>query len=399
MAPMSWWNERWFRWIHGNNLVYNACWEDPRIDREALSIGPNDSIVMITSAGCNALDYALLGPRRIHAVDVNPRQNALLELKMAGIRNLDYETFFDVFGRGRLDRFSGLYHSQLRRYLSFPARAYWDRHARFFGGSGARGSFYFHGTSGYLAWLVNMYLNRSGRLRDGVTAMLGATNLSEQREIYFGWLREAFWNRFLRWSVKQDMALALLGVPEAQRRQVDRYYAGGISRFIEESIDAVFGRLPLLDNYFWRVYLTGEYTADCCPEYLKRGNFQRLKAGLINAIEIHTNTLEGFLRHTRGPFTRFVLLDHMDWLSAQSEPWLQHEWQTIVRRAAPGARLIWRSGGLKVDYVDPLTVSFDGRDRRLGDLLHYREEEAARLHALDRVHTYGSFYIADFVPA
>ena len=38
---------------------------------------------MITSAGRNALDYALLAPRRIHAVDASPRQTALLELKLA----------------------------------------------------------------------------------------------------------------------------------------------------------------------------------------------------------------------------------------------------------------------------------------------------------------------------
>ena len=38
---------------------------------------------MLTSAGCNALDYLLDGPAEIHAVDVNFRQNALLELKAA----------------------------------------------------------------------------------------------------------------------------------------------------------------------------------------------------------------------------------------------------------------------------------------------------------------------------
>jgi S-adenosylmethionine-diacylglycerol 3-amino-3-carboxypropyl transferase len=42
-----------------------------------------DKLLVITSAGCNFLDYALTGPRRILAVDANPRQNALLELKFA----------------------------------------------------------------------------------------------------------------------------------------------------------------------------------------------------------------------------------------------------------------------------------------------------------------------------
>jgi S-adenosylmethionine-diacylglycerol 3-amino-3-carboxypropyl transferase len=47
-----------FSWIHGNNLVYNTCWEDPRLDRLALNLSHNDHVLVITSAGCNALDYA-----------------------------------------------------------------------------------------------------------------------------------------------------------------------------------------------------------------------------------------------------------------------------------------------------------------------------------------------------
>src|SRR5262245_63954234 len=107
-----------FNWVHRNNLVYNTCWEDPRLDRQALNLGPDDVVVVITSAGCNALDYALLGPRAIHAVDLNPRQNALLELKMAGIRSLEFETFFDLFGRGRLARGDGVYRWELSSHLS-----------------------------------------------------------------------------------------------------------------------------------------------------------------------------------------------------------------------------------------------------------------------------------------
>ena len=40
-----------FRWVHQSNLVYNTCWEDPRLDRQALNVGPGDTIAMITSAG------------------------------------------------------------------------------------------------------------------------------------------------------------------------------------------------------------------------------------------------------------------------------------------------------------------------------------------------------------
>ena len=118
----DWVSGRVFRLVHRHNLVYNACWEDPRLDRAALRLGPDDSVLAITSAGCNALDYALAGAGRVVAVNLNPRQNALLELKLAGIRSLDYEDFFSMFGLGRLDRAGAVYAERLRDALS-PWRA------------------------------------------------------------------------------------------------------------------------------------------------------------------------------------------------------------------------------------------------------------------------------------
>lgn len=79
-------DQKVFDAIYSRSLVYNTCWEDPAVDRQALAIGPEDTVLVITSAGCNALDYALCEPRRVHAVDANPRQTALLELKLAAIR-------------------------------------------------------------------------------------------------------------------------------------------------------------------------------------------------------------------------------------------------------------------------------------------------------------------------
>ena len=59
---------------------------------------------MITSAGCNALDYLLDDPAEIHAMDVNFRQNAVLELKLALIRRENFDDLFEFFGIGSHER-------------------------------------------------------------------------------------------------------------------------------------------------------------------------------------------------------------------------------------------------------------------------------------------------------
>lgn len=65
-------NDWLFGQIDGKSLVFNDCREDPRVDRITLDIGSSDVILVITSAGCNALDYVLLGPEHVYAVDINP---------------------------------------------------------------------------------------------------------------------------------------------------------------------------------------------------------------------------------------------------------------------------------------------------------------------------------------
>ncbi|MGL4943136.1 MAG: DUF3419 family protein [Thermoguttaceae bacterium] len=390
----EWFSGRVFRFVHGNNLVYNTCWEDPRLDKVALELTPDDSLLVITSAGCNALSYALTGLKSVYAVDMNYRQNALLELKMSGIRHLDYETFFQMFGLGRLHNVKEIYRDALRSDLSPQSQKYWDgRIKKYF--DSRRKSFYFCGTSGAFARFISFYTDRIGKCRSEVNALLAAKSVDEQRAIWFDRLKPRLWSKLVRFVVNRDASLSMLGVPRAQRMQIDKQYEGGIVKFVEDCLDTVLGTLPLADNYFWRVYATGHYTETCCPEYLERANFDALKGGLVDRITVYTNTVEGFLRENDVKISRFVLLDHMDWLSHHLYDALVSEWDAILTRATPHARILWRSGGLRTEYIESVPVKRNGREERLGDILSMNTALAAELHTKDRVHTYGSFYIAD----
>jgi S-adenosylmethionine-diacylglycerol 3-amino-3-carboxypropyl transferase len=392
----DWIGRRCFSAVHKRNLVYNQCWEDPRLDRKALNLGPDDTVLVITSAGCNALDYALQSPRAVDAVDMNPLQNALLELKKAAIRTIDFDDFFRVFGEGHHADWGALYRERIRPALPAEHRESWDRRQDFFDGSTRRKSFYYRGTSGFFAWMTNGYINRPKGLREAVEAILSADTVDQQAEIFDSRrVSQMLFSKPMRWALRRDTTLAMLGVPRCQRMQIEREYPGGIGQFIQDRIETVFKKLPLKDNYFWRVYLTGRYTRDCCPEYLKPDGFDRLRSGLADRVSTHTETVQSFLSRHVGRVSRFVLLDHMDWLYENHPELLTAEWQSIIDRSAPGARVLWRSAALDVDFVDPLPVTAAGRKVRVGDLLRYHKELAARLHVIDRVHTYGSFYIAD----
>jgi S-adenosylmethionine-diacylglycerol 3-amino-3-carboxypropyl transferase len=394
----NWIGEACFKSIHRHNLVYNTCWEDPRIDRQALELNSDDRVMLITSAGCNALDYALDSPKAIYAVDLNPLQNALLELKIACIRTLEYEDFFALFGRGSWSGWPSTYANLVRPLLKPATQNIWDSRIHFFSGATRRSSFYFHGSSGYFAWAVNGYINRIAKVRSALLDMLDASDVQEQRHIFESKdLGSSIWSPLLRWLIRRDLTMSMLGVPRAQRNQIDRDVKGGIEQFIIDRVESVFTQLPLKDNYFWRVYLTGEYSPECCPEYLREPCFNRLKAGDVDCISIHDNSVEQFLRGRSDlpPISRFVLLDHMDWICSKGNGALRSEWEAILESASTDARVLWRSAGLSVDFVDPLIVRSSKGSCRVGDRLVYHHELASQLHRMDRVHTYGSFYIAD----
>jgi S-adenosylmethionine-diacylglycerol 3-amino-3-carboxypropyl transferase len=377
-----------------HHLIFNTSWEDPALDRVALDLGPDDRMLVITGAGCNVLDYLLAGAGEIHAVDMNPCQNALLELKIAGVRALNHEEFFGLFGCGRSSGAREIYFDALRPELGPFARHYWDRHIGFFEGRGWRQSFYYRGTGGFAAWLVVALVHGLQRLRKPVEALLAARTIDEQRRVYESQLRRRLWTPWMKWFLSQPPTLSLIGIPRGQHREMLARYPGGAADYIRECFETVVTELPFQENYFWRVYCEGRYTPACCPEYLKRENFSRLRARL-DRVHVVTSTLTDYLRRAGGRFTRYVLLDHMDWMKGRLRTALAEEWSVLLDKAAPGARAIYRSAGRTTPWLDNVEVRFRGQDLFLGELFKRQSALADDLHARDRVHTYGSFHILD----
>ncbi|MCJ8277247.1 MAG: BtaA family protein, partial [Bdellovibrionales bacterium] len=352
--------------------IYNQCWEDPRLDQEALKIGPKDRVMVLTSAGCNSLNYLLHQPERVDAVDMNHRQNSLLELKVAGFKSLNYEDFFAIFGEGQHVHIEKIYKRQLRRHLSPIAQEYWDKRIEVFTPGSWRKTFYYHGTSGLVAQFMNHYISFR-KMRDPVERAFEAKTLDAQKGIYYNELKPKFWNDFMRWISRRGLTMSSLGVPRSQFLQIENYYNGGMAQFIEDCLEAVFANLPLADNYFYRLYLFGSYSKTCCPEYLKEENFDKMKS-LIDRVHIHNSSVLDFLKKGGFSVTCFSLLDHMDWLYQKYAEVLRLQWEALLKKSTEQTRIIWRSASLNVDFIDPLNVRLGGERFKVGDVLNYNNK-------------------------
>ncbi len=370
-----------FRQVHTKNLVYNTCWEDPRCDRELMRLQDDSEIVMITSAGCNALDYLLDQPRRIHCVDMNPRQNALLELKLAAFQRGDFNNLYELFGQGKHRDAESVYREELRDLLPGFAQDFWDKNHRYFNGRGLRKTFYHYSTSGTVAWLAGQYLKSRKKLYKVIRQLFDAESLEKQANLYYQ-IEQKLLNGMVEWVFNRHFTMCLVGVPRSQQELFAKKYQRGALGFIQECLRKVFAEQPIQDNYFWRLYFEGSYHQDCCPSYLKKEYFPIIRKQ-TQKVDTHTTTISQFLKDNPGKYSHFVLLDHQDWLAANDRPALEEEWQLILQNSRPGTRILLRSAAHEVDFFPEF----------IHDRMTFEQEKTAETHQKDRVGTYASVYL------
>ena len=105
------------------SLNFSSTNEDGETELAALA--GTQRILALTGSGTRVLDLLLSGAVEIVAIDSNPVQNALLELKVAAIEHLDRSDCLAFLGlapsRSRLIRYAAL-----RERLNAAAQAYWD---------------------------------------------------------------------------------------------------------------------------------------------------------------------------------------------------------------------------------------------------------------------------------
>lgn len=371
-----------FNLVHSRCLIYNVCWEDPRIDRQLLQLNSDSKVVVLTSAGCNTLDYLLDSPAEIHAVDVNPRQNALLHLKLALIERDDFEDLFAMFGTGSHQRCREVY-AALRQRLPVYAQVFWDDKIHYFDSASNKRSFYYYSTAGAIAWVLTRYLLRSGDRARYLLDLLDAQTLEEQRALYQQ-VEPMLWDRFSAWLIQQPMTLAMVGVPRPQLQLIQQQYEQGILGYVSRQLKHVLTEVLIRDNYFWRVYLSGSYTRDCCPNYLKEDNFDRLRAN-IGRVRTYNSTVSGFLKANAGEYSHFVLLDHQDWLAWHDPKALQEEWRLLLANSRPGSKILMRSAAPDIGFLPKAVKSS----------LRFFPQLTETLHRQDRVGTYGSLHLAE----
>jgi S-adenosylmethionine-diacylglycerol 3-amino-3-carboxypropyl transferase len=388
--------ERMFTlWFKG--FVYNQIWEDPRVDAEALGLGPHSRLLTISSGGCNVLNYLVHRPEKITAVDLNANHMALTRLKLTAVKHLpDYEAFYNFFGFGQHRDNLANYRRYIRDQLDPQTRRFWETSDWPGKAIGPKRISYFKRglyNQAKLGQFFRVVHGIARAARRDPARLLSARSRADQERIFDEEFAALFENRLVRWMGRQPVAVYSLGIPPSQHA-VMLEESGGNGRKLFEMYKARVRRLacgfPLEDNYFtWQAF-GRRYDHEhrrAIPDYLREENYETIRE-MADRVETHVASLGDFLRTAEpGSLNGFILLDSQDWMPPAV---IEDLWSQIARVGSNDSRVIFRTAGEKSPVEEALAPETRSRFR-------YDEERSRSLYEQDRSAIYGMFHLYEKV--
>lgn len=143
-----------------------------------MEINPGDTVLTLTSGGCNALNLLHKGAGTVVSVDCNPAQTALLELKAVAIKQLQHDDVWSLFGEGVHRNIEELFETKLAPFLSQTSYEFWSKRLWYF-----NHGLYYQGGMGKLCWVLQCLCVLLG-LGKTVKRLANAPTLEEQRQLW-----------------------------------------------------------------------------------------------------------------------------------------------------------------------------------------------------------------------
>lgn len=349
-----------------SKLVFTHNWEDPLSDGYALKIEQNNTIVAITSGGCNVLGFLLYDPKIIYSVDINMAQTYLLQLKIAAIKSLSFDDFIAFSGLVPHPNRALLF-DKVKNELSTEASHYWQEQSKII-----INGFIMNGKYERFVKFAGKFLKvlqGKGRVNG-----LFKTNTQQEQENYFDkvWNTKRFKYLFKILFNKRILAKRGLVTDYFQFDDGSRSFA---ESFYNRSRKA-FRDLPIKGNYFVSLYLLGKYrNHEEVPDYLKRENYDLIKYR-VDRIKTITSDAQGWIDTMKNQSIDCFALSNICELMSDDET--RRLFEGVIRTAKPNARVIFRN------LMIPREVPKDMRSEIIKD-----EELSQFIHDNDRSFVYG----------
>jgi S-adenosylmethionine-diacylglycerol 3-amino-3-carboxypropyl transferase len=347
------------RWSK-DRIVFSACNEDTRSEVRALRPSAARRLVCVTAGGGRVLSLLAERPDEILAIDLNPCQNFLLELKIAAIRMLGHGAFLELMGvRPCTARLA--HYGRVRPALSAAARRFFDDRAHEL----APGVLYAGALERFFARIaLVMRLVRPSTLG----RLFACRDLGEQQRVL----------------ARFETPLFRLVGENLARRSVMRLFSGdpGYYRHLPDDFPIHSAVYECVSRYMWNhlvranpllsLVFFGRYVDETAmPAYLHASGFAKVQSSIAHVrIEIETGTVADVLAaRPAGSFDAYSLSDICSYLDETS---FEQLFDQVVRTARADARVCSR-GCLAHPRLAPGVSRRFRRDRALENRLGFHD--------------------------
>ena len=307
--------------------MFAQSWEDPVCDLAALRPRPGETLVAIISGGDNLLGLLLEDPARVIAVDVNPAQVHLFELKRAAFRRLSHAQMLQLLGvraGPRLDLFQ-----RLRADLSPAAAAFWELHTQWIeSGVLQQGGFERYGAM--LRVLLRVIIGQRRLLR------LFSLRQDQQREFYRREWDTRRWRLLVRIACSKYVLGKRLDPTWFAHAEVDSF-----GKHFAQLVEHVIADLPAHSNYFLAQLFLGRYLDEnTVPDYLRAEHFETIRGRLERIVPVTADIGAAIEALEPSSVDCFALSNVFEYSPREL---FARTLKGLVRAARPGARFALRN--------------------------------------------------------
>ena len=249
------------------NINYTSSNEDNNSEIRALDIHPGNSVLCVTGSGDRVLNLVAMNPGKITAIDVNPLQNYLLELKIACLRKLSREHALIFLGIKQAQKgFRKDVFYSLKNELSEKAGFFWTRNLDKI----EKGVYYQGVWDKYIQYMGKFYKLAYKKQLDQIFDL---DDLDQQKRIYHKLSQKKYW-KIMQNLFYNKLVNRIFSEDPAYFRDIPLHI--NFYRYLKNCEKRLFSCHSAKNNYILSLMIYGCYqNLNAVPPYLAPDNYEK----------------------------------------------------------------------------------------------------------------------------
>jgi len=310
--------------VQHDYIRYANCWEDADVLFEALEIQTGDRILSIGSAGDNSFSLLTGSPDFVLAVDVNPVQLQLVELKKAAFKALSYDEFLDFLGftssSDRLRLFE-----KVKTHLSEIDQNFWEQRIEII----QSGIIYSGKFENYFR-LFRKWILPLVHSKKTVHELFMEKKEDEQLAFYNNKWNNRRWKLLFKLFFSKFI-MGIFGRDPAFLKEVEV----PVGTFIFNQAEKHLSSVECQKNYFLHFIMLGKFGTEL-PHYARKENFELIKKN-IDKLEIFCGFAEDAFK-VYSDFNKFNLSNIFEYMDQEQ---FKAVCENLIANARPNARFTY----------------------------------------------------------